>query len=80
MSKKYDISNAQTNLTASVHYYYKALFTDIAFIGHISWQQKQDIQPLFVKCAFLFFILIICGGQLSAHLPQPTHNPVSTLG
>lgn len=26
---------------------YSAFFTEIAFIGHISWQQKQEMQPFF---------------------------------
>ncbi len=59
---------------------YKAFFTEIAFTGHISWQQKQEMHPFLGKWAFLLRRVMMWGGQLSMHLPQPMHFAVSTWG
>ncbi len=59
---------------------HRAFLTKMACLGHISWQQKHEMQPLFLNTALPFSILIMCEGQLSLHFAQPMHFSLSTCG
>lgn len=52
----------------------------MAFSGHISWQQKQEMHPLRLMTAFRSTTSMICLGQDSAQRPQPTHFSATITG
>ena len=49
-------------------------------LGHISWQQKQRMQVFVVDNSLPLPDLDGVLGQLSAHLPQPTHSFLRIFG
>jgi hypothetical protein len=52
----------------------------MAFSGHISWQQKQEIHKWTFTCGMFLSIDNADTGHWSTQVPHPVHNPGSACG